>query len=85
LLKFSFRILAEFIVQSWFDQRRQYDINNESSATDYTQLVWKNTTKIGVGHAYNGKQLYVIVIYKPSGNIQSEFAANVGCTTTTTR
>ncbi len=71
--------LGEMIVKSWYDQHQQYDINNESSATDFTQLVWKKSRKIGVGHAYNGHKLYVIVIYKPSGNIRGEFAANVGC------
>jgi hypothetical protein len=67
------------IVKSWYDQRQQYNIDNESSATDFTQLVWKNSKKIGVGHAYNGHQLYVIVVYKPSGNIHGQFATNVGC------
>lgn len=54
-------------------------MNNESSATSFTQLVWKKTTKIGVGHAYNGQKLYVIVVYKPSGNIRGQFNDNVGC------
>jgi len=71
--------LGEMIVKFWYDQRQKYDIHNESSATDFTQLVWKKSNKIGVGHAYNGHKLYVIVLYKPSGNIRGQFATNVGC------
>ncbi len=72
-------ITGEIIVKSWYDQHQQYNPNNEASAPVFSQLVWKTSTKLGVGHAYNGQKLYVIVLYKPSGNIRGQFAANVGC------
>lgn len=70
--------LAEMIVQSWYNQQQQQN-NYGLSGTNFTQLIWKSTTEIGVGHAYSGKILYVIVLYRPRGNIREQFADNVGC------
>ena len=69
------------IVQAWYNQQQQQN-NNGFSGTNFTQLIWKSTTEIGVGHAYSGKILYVIVLYRPRGNIPEQFANNVGCPST---
>jgi hypothetical protein len=74
--------LAEVIVKYWFDKHQHYDTKNEKSAPEYSQLVWKGSTNIGVGHAYSGYTLYIYALYKPAGNIQGQFTANVGCGTT---
>ena len=67
------------IVQSWYDENKKYSIQNEAPAIHFSQLVWKNSKKLGVGHAYSGKKLYIVALYKPPGNIRGQFAANVGC------
>jgi hypothetical protein len=67
------------IVKEWFDQHNGYDVNTEGSAPKFSQLVWKKSTKLGVGHAYSGQHLFVVALYKASGNIHGQFAANVGC------
>ncbi|CAF3748651.1 unnamed protein product [Adineta steineri] len=72
-------ITCATIVETWFNQSTKYDPAKEDSALQFTQLVWKNSKKLGVGHAYNGQTLYVIVLYQPSGNLKGQFAANVGC------
>lgn len=71
--------LATTIVQSWYDYRRQYNSKDPSSARPFTQLVWKQSTRVGVGHAFNGQKLYVVVLYQPPGNLPGQFDANVGC------
>jgi len=55
-------------------------------AASFTQLVWQNTQKVGMGvqRRYNsnydkvyGTEFEVIVLYKPRGNIPGEFKSNV--------
>lgn len=71
--------IGAMIVREWFDESKQYNGTNEESALKFSQLVWKSSSKLGVGHAYDGHKLYVVALYKPSGNIRGEFGANVGC------
>ncbi|MDO6432279.1 CAP domain-containing protein [Flavitalea sp. BT771] len=46
------------------------DCNNGSGVVGhYTQIVWKNTTKVGCALATNGKKDYLVCRYSPAGNI----------------
>lgn len=67
------------IVKTWFDESKQYNPQNEASAIHFSQLVWKGSTKLGVGHAYSSHKLYIVALFKPPGNIHGQFTANVGC------
>ena len=71
--------IGEMIVNGWCNEGKRYDARKEESSLQYSQLVWKGSKKLGVGHAYDSHKLYVIVLYKPSGNLRGEFDANVGC------
>ncbi len=37
----------------------------------FTQIVWKETRKLGVGITSRGKILYVVCFYEPRGNIKA--------------
>ena len=54
---------------------------DNKQARSFTQVVWKKSKKIGVGHAVTRKNnticTYVIAIYKPSGNVIGNFEENV--------
>ena len=68
------------IADMWYESESQYDYSNpkySSSTGDFTQVVWKNTQKIGCGYACNGKECYGICTYYPAGNYLNQFAANV--------
>jgi len=67
------------IVKDWYDEYKNYNASNGNSAKKFSQLVWKNSTKLGIGHAYDGHKLFVVALYKPPGNIPGQFTANVGC------
>jgi len=45
----------------------------------FTQLVWKDTQKVGAGLAYNGDRTkaYVVAQYAPPGNYEGEYEENV--------
>ncbi len=41
-------------------------------------MVWKSTTKMGVGKATGSNGwTYVVVNYSPAGNVQGQFSSNV--------
>ncbi|XP_078362792.1 Golgi-associated plant pathogenesis-related protein 1-like isoform X1 [Oculina patagonica] len=75
-------------VQAWYDEIKDYSFNNPgfSDATGhFTQVVWKGTTKVGVGVATssepNEKGAYISIAvarYSPPGNYMGQFEANVG-------
>ncbi|CAF2997803.1 unnamed protein product [Rotaria sp. Silwood2] len=77
LILFLILYLGELIVKAWYDERYHYNVKNESSAPHFSQLVWKNSKELGIGHAYNGHRLFVVALYKPPGNIRGQFQANV--------
>ena len=45
----------------------------------FTQVVWKGSKKLGVGFALtgDGRSLYVVAQYSPSGNYIGQFGQNV--------
>ena len=45
----------------------------------FTQVVWKETTEVGVGLATDGKKVFVVAQYKPAGNmnVTAYFERNV--------
>lgn len=51
---------------------------NSSAVGHFTQLIWKETIKMGVGLATSEKgQVYVVCNYEPAGNIVGEYAKNI--------
>ncbi|CAL8130270.1 unnamed protein product [Orchesella dallaii] len=69
-------------VTSWYKEERHYDYGNPGFQTDsqhYTSLVWKATSQVGIGVAWNpSKKLFVVVAnYDPEGNISGQFEENV--------
>jgi hypothetical protein len=49
------------------------------STGHFTQLVWKNTERVGAGIAYNSDRtkVYVVAQYSPPGNYLGQFEENV--------
>jgi len=43
----------------------------------FTQIVWKSTTNLGLAMVRDPHYVMVVAIYKPPGNIEGEYAANV--------
>ena len=45
--------------------------------SNFTQMIWNKTEKIGVGYKMNQGKCLVVVQYEPSGNIFGSFKENV--------
>jgi glioma pathogenesis-related protein 2 len=75
-------------VKSWYDEVALYSYKNPGFSHEtghFTQIVWKDSTKMGCGAAkgvatLQGRQynaFYIVCQYNPPGNVQSLFSSNV--------
>jgi len=68
-------------VTTWYEEslNYNYDTNEGIEGThNFTQMIWKNTKKIGCGLGEKNDESYVIVcFYYPKGNIVNEYKDNV--------
>uniref|UniRef100_A0A0N5BVV5 SCP domain-containing protein n=1 Tax=Strongyloides papillosus TaxID=174720 RepID=A0A0N5BVV5_STREA len=76
----AYNPLSSLMVTEWYDQRRHYYYtfgHGSLSTSKFTQLVWKDTSFVGVGAATNGTHTFLAVYYYPRGNIRGKFRKNV--------
>ncbi|XP_023341668.1 protein PRY1 [Eurytemora carolleeae] len=67
-------------VQSWYDEIKKYQFGSEpqSSGTGhFTQVVWKESSELGVGVASKDGRVIVVANYNPPGNFMGKFSRNV--------
>ncbi|MFB4301831.1 CAP family protein [Actinomadura sp. NTSP31] len=70
--------------KSWYDEIKDYDFNKAqfgSSTGHFTQLVWKGSTKVGIGRV-SGKgskyyETYIVFVFESPGNMEGAFTENV--------
>ena len=70
-------------VDSWYDEIKDYDFKSGKSKNGgvvghFTQLVWRDSTQLGIGVAKSAKNsIYVVANYHPGGNFNSNELNNV--------
>ena len=64
------------IADMWYNNINNYNWDSPSSSS-FTQLVWKNTQKIGCGYALSGSYAYGLCVYYPPGNYNGQYTSNV--------
>ncbi|XP_063723917.1 Golgi-associated plant pathogenesis-related protein 1-like [Symsagittifera roscoffensis] len=69
------------VADMWYKECSNYDYSKGDyirGTGHFTQMVWKNSRKVGIGTAVakDGKMI-VVANYKPPGNIIGEFKDNV--------
>ena len=74
--------LADQVTKSWYNEISNYNFNIPgftANAGHFTQIIWKDTKKLGVGIAFSkgGRKMYVVVQYSPPGNSRNNFQTNV--------
>ncbi|XP_062549524.1 Golgi-associated plant pathogenesis-related protein 1-like [Armigeres subalbatus] len=75
-------ITGEEVVHSWYNEIKDYRFGqpnpgNFGQVGHFTQVVWKNSKRLGVGIAKTGNNVYVVCNYDPPGNYGGQYAANV--------
>jgi len=79
----NFPINGAKAVDSWYDEINDYDFKKGKSKNGgvvghFTQLVWKDSTQLGIGVAKSSKNsIYVVANYHPGGNFNSNEINNV--------
>lgn len=67
----------------WYREISKYDFDNPKFSpytADFTQMVWSSTTEMGAGIAVSywpRRTIYIVVHYKPPGNLSGRFQENV--------
>ncbi|XP_022611693.1 Golgi-associated plant pathogenesis-related protein 1-like [Seriola dumerili] len=59
-------------VDSWYSEIKDYNWDQPGYSREtghFTQVVWKDSTELGVGMATDGKTAFVVGQYRPVGNM----------------
>ena len=70
-------------VDDWYDEIKDYDFQNGKSKNGgvvghFTQVLWKDSTQLGIGVAKSSKNsVYVVGNYHPGGNFNNNELKNV--------
>lgn len=78
-------ISAEQVAEHWYSEVKNYKFEdsdfeiyrNFQNIGHFSQMVWKNTVTLGVGHAAGDGKVFVVAHYFPAGNIGMRFRDNV--------
>ena len=72
--------MAESIFQKWYSENENFDYEMgeySSKTADFTQIVWKASTRIGCGISCIEKNCYAACNYSPGGNMGGLYRKNV--------
>ena len=69
-------------IDKWYAQGQNYayetgKTKNATAIGNFTQMMWTNSHKFGVGIAKSGDQTFVVAHYFPAGNVLGSYTTNV--------
>lgn len=67
-------------LMAWYDEGQTYDYSAANTYDHFTQVVWKDSTKVGCAYkncSSTGWGLYIVCEYDPVGNVIGENSENV--------
>ncbi|KAI3372668.1 hypothetical protein L3Q82_022711 [Scortum barcoo] len=68
----TLNLKGEEAVDSWYSEIKDYSWSNpgyNGKSGHFTQVVWKDSTELGVGYATDGHVAFVVGQYRPAGNM----------------
>nr|XP_046241962.1 Golgi-associated plant pathogenesis-related protein 1 isoform X1 [Scatophagus argus] len=68
----TIKLTGKEAVDSWYSEIKDYKWSNpgfSSNTGHFTQVVWKDSTQLGVGLATDGNKVFVVGQYRPAGNV----------------
>ncbi len=72
--------LSKEVIDCFYNEIKDYDFKKpvfSMSTGHFTQLVWRQSTKLGVGVTVGNDGSYVVARYGPAGNMMGAFETNV--------
>lgn len=67
-------------LMAWYDEGQTYDYSSANTYDHFTQVVWKDSTKVGCAYkdcTSSGWGLYIVCEYDPVGNVIGQNSENV--------
>ncbi|ODN06548.1 Golgi-associated plant pathogenesis-related protein 1 [Orchesella cincta] len=71
---------AELSTKMWYDEVKYYNYSNpgfSGKTGHFTQVVWKNSQRLGFGYVQKNGYTVGVALYSPPGNYQGQFPQNV--------
>uniref|UniRef100_A0A0N5CG24 SCP domain-containing protein n=1 Tax=Strongyloides papillosus TaxID=174720 RepID=A0A0N5CG24_STREA len=71
---------ASVIMKKWYDEGYKYDYSQNYArpgSQSFTQLIWKETTHVGIGVATRGYHIFVVLKLYPKGNVNGKYKSNI--------
>ncbi|XP_057688670.1 Golgi-associated plant pathogenesis-related protein 1-like [Corythoichthys intestinalis] len=71
----AIKLTGKEAVDLWYSEVKEYNWTRPGYQTNtghFTQVVWKESTQLGVGLATDGNKAFVVGQYRPAGNINTE-------------
>lgn len=63
---------VKIATQRWYDEIKNYDFNRDKTkggtVGHFTQVMWKDSKKLGMGFFKNRNGIYIVGVYLPAGN-----------------
>ncbi|XP_043675635.1 uncharacterized protein LOC122632639 isoform X4 [Vespula pensylvanica] len=73
-------VSAREVVSKWYSEKKEHKFGTEPKILNtchFTQIIWKNTTEMGIAMAKRDGTCVVVACYHPRGNIVGQFTENV--------
>ncbi|XP_012063968.1 PREDICTED: uncharacterized protein LOC105627292 [Atta cephalotes] len=73
-------VSAREVISKWYSEKKEHKFGIEPKVLNtchFTQIVWKNTTEMGIAMAKRDGSCVVVACYHPRGNIVGQFTENV--------
>ena len=82
---FPYDFTGETAAHCWYEELKDYNFNDTEEeikskikkVANFTQMVWCDTEKLGVGYVVSKGSCLIVAQYEPSGNILGNFKKNV--------
>ncbi|XP_018523890.1 Golgi-associated plant pathogenesis-related protein 1 isoform X1 [Lates calcarifer] len=68
----ALKLTGKEAVDSWYSEIKDYNWSSPGftgNTGHFTQVVWKDSTELGVGMATDGNRAFVVGQYRPAGNM----------------
>ncbi|XP_011688654.1 PREDICTED: uncharacterized protein LOC105450498 isoform X4 [Wasmannia auropunctata] len=73
-------VSAREVISKWYSEKKEHKFGIEPKVLNtchFTQIVWRNTTEMGIAMAKRDGTCVVVACYHPRGNIVGQFTENV--------
>ncbi|XP_018341218.1 PREDICTED: uncharacterized protein LOC108747851 isoform X2 [Trachymyrmex septentrionalis] len=73
-------VSAREVISKWYSEKKEHKFGIEPKVLNtchFTQIVWKNTTEMGIAMAKRDGSCVIVACYHPRGNIVGQFTENV--------